>query len=86
MQQSTNLSQGDWNTSTIDENLYSVTPILTLFWSGNGTLFTKPEAQFTYIKPVIGPPSSSTNQTANNDDKKSAATLASALGFAFFIM
>ncbi|CAG8949769.1 hypothetical protein HYFRA_00004092 [Hymenoscyphus fraxineus] len=92
-------SQGDYNASTIEEALYSITPILTVFYPGNGTLINKPEAHFTCLKGITNLSPGAGNQsngTTGGDPKKSAAavvspifgavTLTLAMGLHIFVM
>ncbi|KAH7327217.1 hypothetical protein BKA65DRAFT_64303 [Rhexocercosporidium sp. MPI-PUGE-AT-0058] len=68
---------GDFSVETASTNFYGITPILTLFYPGNGSLITKAEAQMTCMK-TVGP-SASKNETKsdndNSEDKGSAGVI-----------
>ncbi|PVH88140.1 hypothetical protein DL98DRAFT_525403 [Cadophora sp. DSE1049] len=66
-------SSGDFLIETESMNFFGITPILTLFYPGNGTLITKAEAQMTCMKSVG--PSASKNATKNGSDKGSAGSV-----------
>ncbi|KAI1335272.1 hypothetical protein F5Y15DRAFT_255335 [Xylariaceae sp. FL0016] len=67
---------GTLNLTDASASLYAVTPILTLFYPGNGSLITDVDASLTCIKPV-GPALASldTISTGGDDDDSAAGAL-----------
>ena len=69
--------QGDFRISTLTDNFFGVTPILTVFFPGNGSgsLVSQPEAQLTCVKTIdlttasnnnISPSAANTNATGRH--------------------
>jgi len=61
----------DNSAAAITTNLYAITPILTLFYPGNGTLISKPEAQLTCMK-ANGETDAANSTESSTDDNTGA--------------
>jgi hypothetical protein len=65
--------QGNYDGSAVVKNFFSVTPILTVFFpgNGNGSLVSRPEAQLTCLKAMDL--TTASNSTQSQSDKGNAA-------------
>lgn len=65
----TPFSQGNFEAAAIVKKFFSITPILTVFFpgDGNGSLVSQPEAQLTCVKAVDL--TTASNATLNRSDK-----------------
>lgn len=75
--------------ASVVKNLFSITPILTVFFSENGTnasLLHQPEAQLTCLKPVDGlTDAANRSASSGSGDKQGAATSVVPLGSKFAV-
>jgi hypothetical protein len=70
--------QGNLDASTLVKNLFSITPILTVFFpgDGNGSLISQPEAQLTCVKAIDLTTASNATRSPTDENKNAAGRLA----------
>lgn len=76
-------TQGNNSAATIAKNLYEITPILTVFFPGNGTLITNTSSQMTCMKSLGDSVASEATKSTGDDDEdddNSAMTLGPSVG------
>ncbi|KAG7285973.1 hypothetical protein NEMBOFW57_008269 [Staphylotrichum longicolle] len=76
--ESTNAT-GNLDASTLIKNFFSITPILTVFFPGNGnsSLVSRPEAQLTCVKTIDLTTASNATQSPTDNNKNAAGQLVS---------
>jgi len=74
---SANKAQGNNDASTLVKNFFSITPILTVFFPGDGnsSLVSQPEAQLTCVKAIDLTTASNATQSPNDQNKNAAGRL-----------
>lgn len=76
-------TQGNNSAATIAKNLYGITPILTVFFPGNGTLITNASSQMTCMKSLgdsVLSESTKGKGDDNDDDDNGAMILGASVG------